>query len=46
MSNGTGGESTKRTFSLGHKIDIIVNGVDMISKTIDFIIDEEAEELT
>ncbi|MCI6664945.1 MAG: VacB/RNase II family 3'-5' exoribonuclease, partial [Lachnospiraceae bacterium] len=40
------GESTKRTFSLGHKIDIIVNGVDMISKTIDFIIDEEAEELT
>lgn len=35
------GEATGKTFSLGHKIDIIVNGVDMISKTIDFIIDEE-----
>lgn len=35
------GEATGNTFSLGHKIDIIVNGVDMISKTIDFIIDED-----
>ena len=38
------GEATGRTFSLGHKIDIIVNGVDMVSKTIDFIIDEHIEE--
>jgi len=36
------GESSGKTFSLGHKIDIIVNGVDMISKTIDFIIDEDS----
>lgn len=37
------GEASGKTFSLGHKIDIIVNGVDMISKTIDFIIDDENE---
>jgi len=35
------GEATGKTFSLGHKIDIIVNDVDMISKTIDFLICEE-----
>ena len=35
------GEATGKTFALGHKLDIIVNGVDMISKTIDFVIDED-----
>ena len=38
------GEATGKTFSLGYKIDIIVNGVDMNSKTIDFVIDEDSEE--
>lgn len=35
------GEATGKTFCLGHRIDIIVNGVDMVSKTIDFITCEQ-----
>ena len=35
------GEATGNVFSLGQKIDIIVNGVDMVSKTIDFVLDED-----
>lgn len=35
------GESSGKIFALGTKIDIIVNGVDMVTKTIDFLIADD-----
>ena len=38
------GEKTKQTFKLGQTVEVIVNDVDFVSNTVDFLLYDEEEE--